>query len=110
VQLKQLKSVLETPEKDLEKLRCWNNYVSYLWELRDIDGSQWKFDQDDESNVKTMFPQMDAKRHRYTRKLSGLDTALKAAVLIGDKTRVRNYLKLVRAELKRQATSSSSEY
>ena len=97
--LDDLANVEEFPHKDLESMRAWNNYISYVWELKDIKADGGKLSLKEIAAVKDILPLMDREMKRYTRQLSGLDTALKASVLIHDPLSQSKYTKLMREQL-----------
>lgn len=108
--LRQLKKVATSPEKEIEELRTWNNYISYCWELRELGSRLWILDPEELDQIRNLLPRLEQKRKKYTRELSGLDTILKASNLIHDQARTTKYAKLVRAELRVQNHLGFSEY
>jgi ppGpp synthetase/RelA/SpoT-type nucleotidyltranferase len=102
--IRSLKSLKDGDDIVLEKIKVWNNFIAYTWELRDL-GQTINLSTKEIENIRDAIGKIEQHIPQHTRKLSGLDTAMKGADLIGDvQTKIR-LLGAVRRELKMQRTS-----
>jgi hypothetical protein len=94
-------------------MRLYNNFVSYVWELQDL-GERVKLDAAERAYVSLYLPKLDRaiRTHDvegYTRKLSGIDSALKAAALLNDIGKKEEYVRLLQDGLDAESAASADE-
>lgn len=110
----ELNNIKASDEKAVEELRLFNNQISYAWELQDL-GERTDLTAQEKTSLRAFLPKLEAVLTSatapvFTRRLSGIDSVLKACYLLGLNEQASEYRKIMLEQLKQEELAPIKEY
>ncbi len=110
----EMKNIKVSDEKAMEELRLFNNQISYVWELQDL-GERADLTTSEKNNIRAFLPNLETALNTdagpaFTRRLSGIDSVLKACYLLKLTEKAPKYRAIMMERLEQEKLAPIKEY